>query len=52
MILEKEAAEQAELEVKIRAKPIPPEVLQPRFHAIEQANFERQMKVGQILKIN
>ena len=31
---EKEAELAEELKVRIKAKPIPPEVLQPRYHAL------------------
>jgi hypothetical protein len=34
MLAEKQAMEEEELKVKIKANPIPPEVIQPRFHAI------------------
>jgi hypothetical protein len=30
-----------------RSKPIPPEVLQPRYQAITEANEERRMRIKQ-----
>ena len=41
MIAEKEAMEDEAMKYQIRAKPIPPEVIQPRFHAIMQQQQDR-----------
>lgn len=43
MIAEKEAEEAREIGFKYHAKPIPPEVVQPRFQAIQQAQQDRQL---------
>ena len=47
MVAEKEAAEERELQNKYRAKPIPPEVVQPKYYALQQAQLDRQMQVKQ-----
>ena len=47
MVEEKLADENENLKQQFRSKPIPPEVLQPRFQAIQQMEEERRIKVKQ-----
>ena len=47
MLEEKIADENENLKQQFRSKPIPPEVLQPRFQAIQQMEEERRLKVKQ-----
>ena len=47
MVEEKRAEENEALKKQFRCKPIPPEVLQPRFYAIQQQNEEKRLKVKQ-----
>ena len=44
---ERDADMRATLNKVFRSKPIPPEVLQPRFQAITEANEERRMRIKQ-----
>jgi len=44
---EREADLRAHMNKVFRSKPIPPEVLQPRYQAITEANEERRMRIKQ-----
>lgn len=47
MVMEKKMEEQALKKHAYRAKPIPPEVIQPRFQAITEANENRRQRILQ-----
>lgn len=47
MLEEKRVEEERIRKTAFRCKPIPPEVLQPRYHAIQQQNENRRLRVKQ-----
>ena len=45
MVLEKQIEEENHIKYQFRPKPIPPEVLIPRYNSILEANEKRRMDV-------